>query len=92
MQSTLNIKDLSITKELGREELASVRGGSDFSNSGTNLAAALGGKGIGGAATAVVVAPVTQVDASQKIDTSIQTVNASSVLGDSKAWASKLPF
>jgi hypothetical protein len=90
MQSTLKITDLSINKQLGREELSAVRGGSTFNNSGMNLAAALGGNGIGGAATAVVVAPVTQVDASQKIDTNVQTVTANSVLGDSKAFAGQL--
>ena len=90
MQSTLKINDLSVTKELDREELAAVRGGSSFSNSGTNVAAALGGYGIGGAATAVVVAPVTQVDASQHIDTSVQTVNANSLFGNSTASAYKL--
>jgi hypothetical protein len=91
MHHQLTINDLSINKELDRDELAAVRGGSTFNNSATNVAAALGGSGkcggIGGAATAVVVAPVTQVDASQKVDTSIQTVNASTVLGNAKAGA-----
>jgi hypothetical protein len=86
----MQIKDLVKTQELGREELAAVRGGSTFDNSATNAAIAVGGKGIGGAATAVVVAPVTQIDASQQFDTSVQTVNASSVLGDAKAGALKL--
>ncbi len=90
MQSTMKINDLSVTKELDREELAAVRGGSSFSNSGTNVAAALGGYGIGGAATAVVVAPVTQVDASQDIDTTVQTVNANALFGNSMAKAAKL--
>ncbi len=90
MQPTLMINDLSVTKELDREELAAVRGGSSFSNSGTNVAAALGGSGIGGAATAVVVAPVTQVDASQHLDSTVQTVNANSLFGNSTASAYKL--
>ena len=89
MQSTLKINDLSVTKELDRDELAAVRGGSTFSNSGGNLAAALGGYGIGGAATSVVVAPVTQVDASQDINTTVQTVNANSLFGNSMASAAK---
>ena len=90
MQSTLNINDLSVSKELDHEELAAVRGGSTFYNSGANLAAALGGSGFGGAATSVVVAPVTQVDASTHLDTTVQTVNANSLLGNSSASAYKL--
>ena len=90
MQSTLMIQDLSVSKELNHEELSAVRGGSTFSNSGVNLAAALGGSGIGGAATSVVVAPVTQVDASQHIDSNVQTVNANSMFGNAAAWAAKV--
>jgi hypothetical protein len=84
------MKDLSVSKELDRDELAAVRGGSSFYNSGVNLSAALGGSGIGGAATSVVVAPVTQVDASQHIDTTVQTAIANSLIGNSHASASKL--
>jgi hypothetical protein len=90
MESNLSINDLSVTKELDSDELAAVRGGSTFSNSGVNLAAALGGSGIGGAATSVVVAPVTQVDASQHIDTNVQTAIANSLIGNSHATATKL--
>jgi hypothetical protein len=85
----MQIKDIVQTQELGREELAAVRGGSTFSNSATNVAHAVGGSGIGGAATAVVVAPVTQIDASLKMDTSLQTANAHSVLGHMKDTAKK---
>ncbi|MCG2579156.1 hypothetical protein LZ012_19370 [Dechloromonas sp. XY25] len=89
MQS-ITIKDLSIAKELDRAELAAVRGGSTFNNSGMNLSAALGGSGIGGAATSVVVAPVTQVDASEHLRSTVQTVSANSVFGNANASAYKL--
>ncbi|MCG2579154.1 hypothetical protein LZ012_19360 [Dechloromonas sp. XY25] len=88
MQS-LMIKDLSIAKELDRAQRTAVRGGSTFNNSGMNLSAAQGGSGIGGAATSVVIAPVTQLDASQHLDSMVQTANANSVFGNANAWAGK---
>ena len=64
MQSTLMIKDLALDKDLDGKKMSAVRGGSNF-NIG-NFNAALGG---GFASPAVVVAPVTQVDARSYIST-----------------------
>ncbi len=64
MKSTLMIKDLALDKQLDSKSMSAVRGGSNF-NIG-NLNAALGG---GFASPAIVVAPVTQVDARSTIDT-----------------------
>ncbi|MDP3843228.1 MAG: hypothetical protein Q8Q81_11645 [Oxalobacteraceae bacterium] len=64
MKSTLMIKDLSLDKQLDRKSMSAVRGGSNF-NIG-NLNAAVGG---GFASPAIVVAPVTQVDARSHVDT-----------------------
>ena len=54
---SLMIKDLEISKELTRDDLSAVRGGTTQTgtNSQTNIAAAFGGYGIGNPATAVVV-------------------------------------
>ncbi len=64
MKSTLMIKDLALDKQLDSKSMSAVRGGSNF-NIG-NVNAALGG---GFASPAIVVAPVTQVDARSTIDT-----------------------
>ena len=64
MQSTLMIKDLALDKQLDRKSMSAVRGGSNY-NVG-NINAAFGG---GFASAAIVVAPVTQVDATSHVDT-----------------------
>ena len=64
MKSTLMIKDLALDKQLDRKSMSAVRGGSNY-NIG-NLNAAVGG---GFASPAIVVAPVTQVDARSHVDT-----------------------
>lgn len=66
MQSTLMIKDLPLDKELDGKKMSAVRGGSNF-NIGNLNAAVIGGGGF--ANTAVVVAPVTQVDARSYVST-----------------------
>ncbi|MET0964692.1 MAG: hypothetical protein ABWY05_18025 [Noviherbaspirillum sp.] len=66
MKSTLTIKDLAANKELGAKEMSAVRGGSNFNFGNTN--AAFGG---GFASPSIVVAPVTQVDATSKIDNTL---------------------
>ena len=65
MKSTLMIKDLPLDKELDGKTMSAVRGGSNFNVGNVNTAFA--GGGIGN--TAVIVAPVTQVDARSFIDT-----------------------
>ena len=62
----LNIKDLAASKQLGAIEMATVRGGSNF-NVGNHNAAYSGGF----ASPAAVIAPVTQVDVSSKIDNTL---------------------
>ena len=64
MKSTLIIKDLALDKQLDRKSMSAVRGGSNY-NVG-NINAAFGG---GFASAAIVVAPVTQVDATSHVDT-----------------------
>ncbi|MET0964695.1 MAG: hypothetical protein ABWY05_18040 [Noviherbaspirillum sp.] len=59
----LNIKDLASSKELGATEMSSVRGGSNY-NVGNHNVAYSGGF----ASPAAVIAPVTQVDATSKIE------------------------
>ena len=66
MKSTLMIKDLALDKQLDSKSMSAVRGGSNF-NMG-NINAAFGG---GFASPAIVVAPVTQVDARSTIDTTM---------------------
>jgi hypothetical protein len=66
MKSSLAIKDLAANKELGAKEMSAVRGGSNFNFGNLNLASAGGF-----ASPAIVVAPVTQVDATSKMDNTL---------------------
>jgi hypothetical protein len=66
MKSTLTIKDLAANKELDAREMSAVRGGSNINFGNFNLA-----KGGGFASPAIVVAPVTQVDAPVKVDNTL---------------------
>ncbi|SMP62421.1 hypothetical protein [Noviherbaspirillum suwonense] len=54
----LMIKDLAVTKQLGAEEMSTVRGGSNYNVHNVNYA-----KSGGFASPSAVIAPVTQVDA-----------------------------
>ena len=54
----LMIKDLAASKQLGAEEMSAVRGGSNYNVGNFNVAYSGGF-----ASPAIVVAPVTQVDA-----------------------------
>ncbi|MET0964701.1 MAG: hypothetical protein ABWY05_18070 [Noviherbaspirillum sp.] len=62
----LTIKDLASSKELGASEMSSVRGGSNYNVRNTNVAYSGGF-----ASPAAVIAPVTQVDATSKIDNTV---------------------
>ena len=64
MKSILTIKDLALDKQLDSKSMSAVRGGSNVNMD--NINAAFGG---GFASPAIVVAPVTQVDARSTIDT-----------------------
>jgi hypothetical protein len=68
MKSSLTIKDLAANKELGAKEMSAVHGGSNY-NFGNQNVAFSGGF----ASPAIVVAPVTQVDATSTVhNTSLQ--------------------
>jgi hypothetical protein len=54
----LMIKDLAVTKQLGAEEMSTVRGGSNYNVGNVNFA-----RSGGFASPVAVIAPVTQVDA-----------------------------
>ena len=54
----LTINDLAVSKELASDAMSAVRGGSNFNVGNVNHA-----RGGGFASPAIVVAPVTQVDA-----------------------------
>jgi hypothetical protein len=56
--NALMINDLAAAKQLGSDEMSAVRGGSNYNIGNVNYA-----KGSGFASPAIVVAPVTQVDA-----------------------------
>lgn len=62
----LNIQDLAASKQLVASEMATVRGGSNVNALNQNVA--LGG---GFASPAMVIAPVTQVDASARMDNTL---------------------
>jgi hypothetical protein len=62
----LNIKDLAASKQLGANEMSAVRGGSNFNALNQNVAFSGGF-----ASPAIVVAPVTQVDATSKTDNAL---------------------
>ena len=62
----LIIKDLAASKELGAKEMSAVRGGSNINAFNVNVA-----KSDGFGSPAAVVAPVTQVDAPTKLDSTL---------------------
>ena len=62
----LNIKDLAASKQLGTNEMSAVRGGSNYNALNQNVAFSGGF-----ASPAIVVAPVTQVDATSKTDNAL---------------------
>jgi hypothetical protein len=66
MKSSLAIKDLAASKQLGANEMATVRGGSNYNALNQNVAYSGGF-----ASPAVVIAPVTQVDATSKMDNTL---------------------
>lgn len=75
MNATLSIKDLEISKELSGKELASVRGGFNFSSNGGQVIQAAGG-GIASPLTVVgSYAPTTVQggDTTTKVDLSTMT-------------------
>ena len=62
----LIIKDLVASKELGAKEMSAVHGGSNVNAFNVNAA-----KSGGFASPAAVIAPVTQVDATSKVDNTL---------------------
>ena len=62
----LMIKDLAASKQLGSDEMSAVRGGSNYNVGNYNVAYSSGF-----ASPSIVVAPVTQVDATSRISTNL---------------------
>ena len=62
----LIIKDLVASKELGAKEMSAVHGGNNVNAFNVNVA-----KSGGFASPAAVIAPVTQVDATSKVDNTL---------------------
>ena len=77
--SALLIGDLSRAHELSRKEMASVSGGSLFSNMGVNDIGM--GSGFSFASPNIITAPVTQVDASTHLDLTSVTNSVSNLGG-----------
>ena len=59
---TLMIKDLAAAKQLDASDMSAIHGGSNFNFGNTNFA-----QGGGFASPSIVVAPVTQVDATSSV-------------------------
>ena len=59
---TLLIKDLAVSKQLDASDMSAIQGGSNFNLGNTNFA-----KSGGFASPSIVVAPVTQVDATSTV-------------------------
>jgi len=85
---SLTIKNLPVEQDLDSAKMSAVRGGSLFGNLGAN---AIGnGGGLSFASPNIIVAPVTQVDASSH--TSVDLKNVSNALGNVGGIVSALQF
>ena len=62
----LTIKDLAASRQLGSDEMSAVHGGSNYNIGNVNFA-----KSGGFASPAIVVAPVTQVDATSRTTSNV---------------------
>jgi hypothetical protein len=77
------IKDLEISKELTRDDLSAVRGGSNFGYQGGQSVAGGSLLSIGSPVTAVNAPSMTQIDfhPTTKTDVNVATVTASALTG-----------
>jgi hypothetical protein len=71
----MKIDNLAVTKELDREEMEAIAGGSVFQNNGVN--ANLQAGGVSFASPQTNIAPVTQVDASTHTDVDVKDITKS---------------
>ena len=70
---SLTIQNLPLEQDLDRAKMGAVRGGSLFLNAGINSIA--NGAGVSFASPNIIVAPVTQVDASTKTSVDLTSIN-----------------
>ncbi|MDR5816985.1 MULTISPECIES: hypothetical protein [unclassified Caballeronia] len=71
----MKIDNLAVSKDLAREEMEAIVGGSVFQNNGVN--ANLEAGGVSFASPQTNVAPVTQVDASTHTDVDLKNITKS---------------
>ncbi|MFC4521428.1 hypothetical protein [Cupriavidus pinatubonensis] len=70
---SLTIQNLPLEQDLDQAKMSAVRGGSLFLNNGIN--AIMGGSGVSFASPNIIVAPVTQVDASTRTNVNLTSIN-----------------
>ncbi|MGN5476163.1 hypothetical protein ACTMU2_01465 [Cupriavidus basilensis] len=70
---SLTIQNLPVEQDLGSAKMSAVRGGSLFLNNGIN--AIMGGSGVSFASPNIIVAPVTQVDASTRTNVDLSSIS-----------------
>ncbi len=69
---SLTIQNLPVEQDLDHARMGAVRGGSLFMNNAIN--AILGGSGVSFASPNIIVAPVTQVDASSRVNIDLSSI------------------
>ncbi|CAG9175760.1 hypothetical protein [Cupriavidus pinatubonensis] len=70
---SLTIQNLPVEQDLDHAKMSAVRGGSLFMNNAIN--AILGGSGVSFASPNIIVAPVTQVDASSRVNIDLSSIS-----------------
>ncbi|CAG9187195.1 hypothetical protein [Cupriavidus pinatubonensis] len=70
---SLTIQNLPVEQDLDHAKMSAVRGGSLFLNNGIN--AIMGGSGVSFASPNIIVAPVTQVDASTRTNVNLTSIS-----------------
>ncbi|CAG2132995.1 MULTISPECIES: hypothetical protein [Cupriavidus] len=70
---SLTIQNLPVEQDLDHARMGAVRGGSLFMNNAIN--AILGGAGVSFASPNIIVAPVTQVDASSRVNIDLSSIS-----------------
>jgi hypothetical protein len=70
---SLTIQNLPVEQDLDHAKMSAVRGGSLFLNNGIN--AIMGGAGVSFASPNIIVAPVTQVDASTRTNVNLTSIS-----------------
>jgi hypothetical protein len=78
---SLTIKDLEISKELTRDDLSAVRGGSNFGYQGGQYVAGGSLLSIGSPVTAVNAPSMTQIDFHPETETKVNVATVTASLG-----------